>query len=105
MFIKKEIYLSENARNGAQDLVNKMKNNFINIEKDPSCLDEGLYPKEFVEWQVDNFLSFSRFLESRRGKILMERLEDSCPLSSEVDFYDGDVVMEMASVKSIKENR
>ena len=99
MILRKEICISEEARREAQDLVNKMRDNSINIENDPSCLNQGLYPKEFAEWQVNNFLSFSRFLESRLGKKIMEMLDDSCALSSEIDFYDGDVEVEIPSVK------
>jgi len=70
-FYQNRIYTSENAKQGARELIYKMKNNILELEVLPNSFDD--YTGEL---ETENYLSFCQFVDSRKGKLVLSKLND-----------------------------
>lgn len=67
----RKVNITSNVQNDAEQLVSKMKNNILKMDTLPNSYEDFTGRLE-----LDDYLSFCQFLESRKGKIILEALED-----------------------------
>lgn len=65
------ICISKSAELGAVDLIHKIKDNTINIDILPNK-----YQDFTGQLETSDYLSFCKFLESRRGKKILDLMEE-----------------------------
>lgn len=70
-FYTNRVCISEEAKKGGRELVFKMKNNLDVLDTLPNS-----YENYTGKLEVENYLSFCDFLNSRRGKKIMQLLKD-----------------------------
>ena len=67
----RNVNISNKVQEAAENLVDKMKNNDVKMDVLPNSYDNFTGRME-----LDDYLSFCEFLESRRGKVILELVEE-----------------------------
>lgn len=70
-YYNRNVNISYAVQKDAEQLIDKMKNNYITMDTLPNSYENFTGPLE-----LDDFLSFCQFLESRQGKIILELVDD-----------------------------
>lgn len=68
----RNVNISSSVQKDSEQLVDIMKNNYIAMDTLPNS-----YENFTGRLELDNFLSFCQFLESRQGKIILEMVDDA----------------------------
>lgn len=71
-YYNRNVNISYEVQKAAEQLVDKMKNNDIKMDKLPNS-----YQDFTGRLELDDFLSFCQFLESRQGKTILEMVDDT----------------------------
>ena len=71
-YYMKKVSISTSVQHDAEELIMKMKNNVIKMDVLPNSYDNYTGRLE-----LDDYLSFCQFLESRRGKIILNLMEEN----------------------------
>ena len=66
----RNVNISHSVQKDAEHLIDKMKNNYIEMETLPNS-----YENFTGELELEDFLSFCQFLESRKGKTILELVD------------------------------
>lgn len=71
-YYTRNVNISHAVQRDAEQLIDKMKNNYIEMETLPNS-----YENFTGRLELEDFLSFCQFLESRQGKTILELVEDN----------------------------
>ena len=71
-YYNRNVIISCVAQKDAERLIDKMRNNYITMDILPNS-----YENFTGRLELDDFLSFCQFLETRQGRIILEFMEDT----------------------------